>query len=47
MTLCQKTGGFELPFLEEMQDTTTNQVYFGDRDNIDKYIHKDDIIVTL
>jgi len=46
MKLCQQTGGFELPFLEE-RNTTTNQVYFGNIDNVDKYIHKDDIIFTL
>ena len=44
MTLCQKTGGFELPFLVEMQE---HNLQLGNIDNIDKYIHLDDIIVTL
>ena len=42
MILCQKTG--ELPFLVEMQEHNHQS---GDTDNIDKYIHLDDIIVTL
>ena len=46
MTLCQKTGGFELLFLVEMQKHNHQSDLFGDIDNIDKYIHLDDIIVT-
>jgi len=46
MTLCQKTGGFELPFLVQMQEHNHQSGFFGDIDNIDKYIHLDDIIVT-
>jgi len=44
MTLCQKTGGFELPFLVEMQEHNHQS---GNLDDIDKHIHLDDIIVTL
>ena len=44
MTMCQKTGGFELQFLVKMQE---HNYQSGDIDNIDKYIHLDDIIVAL
>jgi len=47
MTLCQKTGGFGLPFLEEIQEHNHQSDYLGDIDNIIKYIHQDGIIVTL